>query len=225
MPKKNIEKFEENETKMQVFSNKNVEKIEQKEKDIILKVKINNFNLDMQMDTGSEVTLILRNFWERIGKPILWKSKLLLRQFDGSVIKTFGYFEGSLELEDKFEVIPIIVTTCKKNHRLLGNNVLNMNFTKLINEIRMAKTGKLKNYKASLKLKENVIFSYYETQKLPVHLLPLVVAKLRKLIEQDLLEHVPLEGSKWALPIVVLRKSDRDYEIGVNHKFAWTHIL
>ena len=37
-------------------------------KDIILKVKINNFDLDVQMDTGSEVSLILRNFWERIGK-------------------------------------------------------------------------------------------------------------------------------------------------------------
>ena len=54
----------------------------------------------------------------------------------------------------------------------------------------MEKTGKLKNYKASLKLKENVAPSCYEAQKLPVHLLPLVVAKLQKLIEQDLLEHV-----------------------------------
>ena len=40
-------------------------------KNIILKVKINNFDLDMQMDTGSDVTLIPKNFWERIGKPTL----------------------------------------------------------------------------------------------------------------------------------------------------------
>ena len=52
----------------------------------------------------------------------------------------------------------------------------------------------------------------------------LVVEKLRKLIEQDLLEHVPPGGSKWASLIVVLRKSDEDihicgdYKIGVNHK-------
>ena len=82
-------------------------------------VKINNFDLDIQMDTGSEVTLIPKNFWERIGKPTLRKSSLLLRQFDGLVIKTLGYFEGSLESENKFQVIPIIVTTCKKNHGLL----------------------------------------------------------------------------------------------------------
>ena len=60
--KKNVERVEDNETNMEVFSvrnkNKNVEKIEQKKKDIILKVKINKFDLDMQMNTGSEVTFI-----------------------------------------------------------------------------------------------------------------------------------------------------------------------
>ena len=108
----------------------------------------------MQMVTGSEVTFIPRNFWERIGKLILRKSSLLLRQFHGSVIKTFGYFKGSLELEDKFEMILIIVTTCKKNHGLLGNDVRNINSTKLINEIKMKKIGKLKNFKVSLKFKK-----------------------------------------------------------------------
>ena len=92
----------------------------------------------MQIDTGSEVTLIPRNFWECIGKPTLQKTSLLPCQFDGSVIKILGYFEGSLELEDKLEVIPIVVTTCKKNHGLLGNS------TKLINEVKMEKTRKSK---------------------------------------------------------------------------------
>ena len=68
-----------------------------------------------------------------------------------------------------------------------------------------------KNYKASLRLKENVTSSYYEAHELSVYLLPLVVAKLRKLIEQDFLENVSPAGSKWVSPIVVLRKSDRSY--------------
>ena len=76
---------------MEVFSvenkNKNVEKIEQKKKDCILKVKIYNFSLNMQKDTGSKVTLMPKEFWERIGKPNLRKSSLQLRQFDGSIIK------------------------------------------------------------------------------------------------------------------------------------------
>ena len=122
---------------MEVFSvkkkkkkkNKKVEKIEQKKKDI-LKVKINNFDLDIQMATDTAVTLLPKHFWGRVGKPSLRKSILQFRQFDGSVIKTLGYFEDSLEL-DKFEVIPIIVTTYKKNHGLLGNGVLNINSTQI----------------------------------------------------------------------------------------------
>ena len=114
--------LKENETNMQVFTvkkKKEHKKIKQKKKDFVLNVIINNFDLDMQLDTGNEITLIPRNFWEQIGKPTLRKSSLLLRHFDGSVIKTLGYFEGSLELEDKFEEIPLIVTTCKKNNKLL----------------------------------------------------------------------------------------------------------
>ena len=121
---------------MEVFSvknrNKKVEKIEQKKKDILLKVKMNNFDLDMQMDKGSEETLITKSFWERIGKPTLRKSSSQLRQFDGWVIKSLGYFEGSLEREDKFELILQIVMICKKNHALFGNAVLKINSTKLM---------------------------------------------------------------------------------------------
>ena len=77
-----------------------------------------------------------------------------------------------------------------------------------------------------MKLKENVPLppSYYEARKLPIHLLPLIETKLRKLIEHGLHEHVPSGGSKWVSPIVFSRKSDGDkricgdYKIGVNHK-------
>ena len=89
------------------------------------------------MDTDSEITLIPKKILKRSGKPTLRKSSLQLRQFDGLVIKTLGHFEHSLELEDKFEIIPIIVTTCKNKHRLPG--MLNINSTKLINEIKMEK--------------------------------------------------------------------------------------
>ena len=67
------------------------------------------------MDTSSEVTLTPRYFRKFIVKPTLRNCSLLLRQFDGSILKKkIEYFEGSLELKDKFEVIPMLVTTCKK---------------------------------------------------------------------------------------------------------------
>ena len=54
-------------------------------------------------------------------------------------MKTLGYFEAPLELEDNFEVIPIIVSICEKNHGILGNDMLNINSTKLINGIKWKK--------------------------------------------------------------------------------------
>ena len=102
----------------------------------------------MQMDTGSEVKLIPRNVWGRIGKATLRKSNLQLCQFHVSFIKTFGFFEGSLALEDKFDVILLTVTTCKKNQGLLGKDMLNINSTKLINEIKMEKKKKIESLKA-----------------------------------------------------------------------------
>ena len=98
-----------------------------------------------------------------------------------------------MELENKFEVIPIIVTICKKNHKLLGKDVLNINSTKLINEIKMEKTGKLKNYKASLKLKENVTPSYYEAWKLPVHWVETDVLSLDRMAAET--RHDPVLSS------------------------------
>ena len=52
--------------------------------------------------------------------------------------------------------------------------------------------GVLKGYKASIKLKENSHSSYFESCKLPIHILPLVVAKLKTMVEQGILEYFPL---------------------------------
>ena len=46
----------------------------------------------MQVDTGSQVTIIPKNFWELMSKPKLQKCYLRLKQFDGTIIKVLGEF-------------------------------------------------------------------------------------------------------------------------------------
>lgn len=58
----------------------------------------------------------------------------------------------------------------------------------------------LKGHKTSIQLNENST-SYFESHKLPIHLLHLVVAKL---VKEGILEHVPPGSSKWASLIVIL---------------------
>lgn len=57
-------------------------------------------------------------------------------------------------------------------------------------------------------------------------MLPLVVAKVNKMVEQGILEKVSQSGSNWASPIVAICKPNRDlricsdYKVGVNHQIC-----
>lgn len=87
------------------------------------------------------------------------------------------------------------------------------------------KTEMLKGYKVSIKLKESVNPFYFESHKLYIHILSLVIANSWKMV-QGILQYVSQGESKWASSIVELRKPDdnlhvcRYYKIGVNHKIC-----
>ena len=69
------------------------------------KVKIYRKYFHMEVDTGSDITLIPVSFWQDLGKPILKKkSALWLKQLDGTIIITLGTFEGTSETKNRFEI-------------------------------------------------------------------------------------------------------------------------
>ena len=89
----------------------------------------------------------------------LKKSTLQLKQFDGTIIKTLGTFEGTFETKNRFEIIPITVVACTKNHGLLGINALKVDTSKLVYsmESEEQEKGELKGYKTSIRLKRTSI--------------------------------------------------------------------
>ena len=93
------------------------------------KVKINGKYFHRQVDSVSDITLIPVNFWQDLGEK---KSTLQLKQFDGTIIKIFGTFEGTFETKNRFEIIPITVVACTKDHELLGIDVLKVGTSKLV---------------------------------------------------------------------------------------------
>ena len=194
-------------------------------------VKINDHMLSMQIDTGSEATIIPRNFWEMLKKPRLSKVRTSLKQFDGTKIDTLGKFSAVLEVDNYLKVVDIIVTKCTKSHGLIGMDVLSIDpnavpihSTKVVEDENTI--GCLKGFRARLILKENARPSYFEARELPIHLKTKVIAKLNSMIDQGILERVPPGGSRWASPIVVVRKPDgdvricSDYKVGVNDKLC-----
>ena len=80
------------------------------------KVKIYGKYSHIQVDTGSGITFIPVNFWQDLGKPRLKKSTLQLKQFDGAIIKKIGTFEGTFKTKNHFEIKPIKVVACIKDH-------------------------------------------------------------------------------------------------------------
>ena len=70
---------------------------------------------------------------------------------------------------------------CTKDHGLLGIDVLKADNSKLVNSMESEEheIGSLKGYKASILLKENYHPRYIQTRRLSVHILRVVVSRLK----------------------------------------------
>ena len=55
---------------------------------------------------------------------------------------------------------------------------------------------------------KKIIIPYFEAHKLPSHMKPQVIAKLKNMIQEGISEKVSPGESKWALPIVEIRKTN-----------------
>ena len=195
----------------------------------IKEVKLDGFVMPMQLDSGSEATVIPRNMWQDMGKPPLKKSTHRLKQFDGSHLRTLGQFVAVVEMSGKLAPSTVVVVACDKRHGLLGTNVLKIDYNSMsVNKVDAGydEFPCLKGFQAKIVLRDNVQPSYFEARPVSIHLKPVVVDKLNEMVKQGILERVPPGGSRWASPLVVVRKANgdlrlcADYKVGVNPKIC-----
>lgn len=71
---------------------------------------------------------------------------------------------------------------------------------------------------ASIWLEESNQPMYFQTRKVPVCIIVLLLAKLKKILEQKILEKVKQGGRNWASPIVAIRKLNGDLRICGDYK-------
>ncbi|GFT88719.1 uncharacterized protein TNCV_905751 [Trichonephila clavipes] len=62
--------------------------------------KINGYDFDALIDTGSTITLIRESVHQILGRPTLNPTKINLTSFGKSEIKTFGSFKSTIDIED-----------------------------------------------------------------------------------------------------------------------------
>ncbi|GFU38868.1 uncharacterized protein TNCV_3539921 [Trichonephila clavipes] len=63
-------------------------------------VKINGYDFDALIDTGSTITLIRESVYQILGRPTLNATKIKLTSFGKSEIKLFGTFKSTINIED-----------------------------------------------------------------------------------------------------------------------------
>ena len=191
-----------------------------------VQVQMNGHLVKLQLDTASDITIISRSTWNKIGQP-------KLEYTDHTAITACG---GELQLSHRL-VCPVtfnettISGMCyvtERNLDLLGldwiddlgladfpisklNNIKEKEYT--VNDIlsRFAAVYEdglrcCTQTEVKLRIKENVTPSFKNKRPVPYAAIPLVDAELERL--KDLVVITPITYSKWAAPIVVVKKAN-----------------
>lgn len=83
-------------------------------------VEISNKNIKMQLDTGSDLSIINLHTWKKLGKPNLMKTKKIARSVMGEKIQFIGEFVTNVTLKNKTRKGKLFVIENTTN--LLGTN-------------------------------------------------------------------------------------------------------
>src|SRR5277367_2683252 len=195
---------------------------------ILLDILMDNKPVSTELDTGSAVSTISEELYRKqFSNQTLLDNDLLLRTYDGSVITPIGKIElnvkynsqehlhpfyiiknGSLPLigRDWMEKFKVNWKSCHSVSQLSLQSILNKNKELFGNDL-----GQLKNFTASLILKDGATPKYKNPRPVPFALLPKVEVELDRLVNEG--RAVQVDTSPWGTPIVVVLKPNGDIRI------------
>ena len=214
--------------------------------EIMLGVKLNGLDVNMEVDTGAAVSVIPRLLFNKLKKigTKLHKTNVILKTITGDQIPVDGVSNVTVKVHgQKIEKMPIYVVrsegpalfgrdclkSVKLNWKELNINMVNLSTGKRskldellhrYKEVFSNKLGKDKNIKARIWVSENARHIFFKAKTVPYALRDAVNAKLKKLESEGIIEKV--EFIEWAAPIVPVRKGDGsirlcgDFKVTVN---------
>ncbi|GFW20468.1 hypothetical protein TNCV_4547351 [Trichonephila clavipes] len=77
-------------------------------------VKINGYDFDALIDTGSTITLIRESVYQILGRPTINPTKIKLTSFGNSEIKPFGSFKSTIDIEEGIAKLERVLVTAAK---------------------------------------------------------------------------------------------------------------
>jgi len=211
-----------------------------------IQMKIDDFQIKFQLDTGSPITLINERTWEHMGKPKLEKCQLELNSFTGHSIKLKGQRMVNVQFNEQNKQLKLFVisgfgTNILGRDWIFGIDLISRSLNDFISSKSMLKVdlgarslndlcthygaifkeglGRCK-IEAHLHVKPNVVPKYCKPRSLPFAYREAVEIDLNRLLADEIIE--PIDVSKWAAPIVVVPKPGgkvricADFSTGVN---------
>ncbi|XP_040077841.1 uncharacterized protein K02A2.6-like [Ixodes scapularis] len=189
-----------------------------------LESQIEGKRVELQIDTGSQLTLLDIKTWHCLGKPKLNETPYKLQSFSKEVIKVKGQCELQVECQGKKKSLEAIFTNTSQVN-LLGRIWvralkldLNNLFVALVKTEKSLKTlltryavpfrnelGRCTKIKAQLHFKENVIPQFIRPRPLPFALREAAESDLKKRVANSVL--TPVETAQSATPIVIVLKT------------------
>ncbi|XP_055615351.1 uncharacterized protein K02A2.6-like [Toxorhynchites rutilus septentrionalis] len=207
-------------------------------------VKLNDIPVRLQLDTASDITIVSKQIWERIGRPAAVPTVQSAKTASGE----------DLRLEFEFSCTVSLNESVSTGHIYVSNNSLNLLGIDFIDKLNLwslpmnkfcnlvsgegpidaaslqrdyprlfsSTLGLCTKTKVSLALKEACKPVFRPKRPVSYAMLPIVDAELNRLEGLNIIS--PVDFSEWAAPIVVVRKSNGsiricgDYSTGLNDR-------
>ncbi|XP_049278095.1 uncharacterized protein K02A2.6-like [Anopheles funestus] len=200
-------------------------------------IRIGSKTAELQLDTGSDITIIGRKTWKQLGMPRLSPARVHAKTASGSRLQLDGEFDANVTVNGTTKSATILVVPI--DLQLLGAdfveifslgtlpmdeycNRIGCESTKWESKFPAIFNGTGLCTKASIKLhvKENVRPTFCPKRPVAYAMQATVEKELDRLEQLNVI--TPVDYSDWAAPIVVVRKSNGsiricgDYSTGLN---------
>ena len=209
-------------------------------KPLMVTVKLNGVDTEMEVDTGASVSLISEEKFHQLqgnGRISLQKSKAKLLTYTGEAVGVLGSAEVKVEHNQQVTILPLIVTR-GAGPTLLGRNwltALKLDWQKILSvktdstlqsvldkypDVFAGDLGTVKGVEARIHIDSNATPVFHKARSVPFALREKVEKELERLQQQGVIE--PVQFSDWAAPIVPVVKDDGsvricgDYKVTVN---------
>lgn len=207
-------------------------------KPYVIKVKVNDKDLDMEIDTGASLSVIgentLNTLWDGNSKFHLEKTSVRLKTYTGEELKPKGSIKVKVSYEGQVHQLPLLVLE-GGGPALLGRNWLekikvnwshvnklsstNVKLDSLLQkyaEVFDDNLGTLKGLKAKIHVDPAVTPIFHRARSVPYALREKIELELERLQQSGTIQ--PVQYSHWATPIVPVMKPDGSVRICGDYK-------